>query len=174
MTLASTTRHRSSALLDHLARLTRLRAESALAPLGLRPRHLVALTVLRDHGSPTQQALAAALRTDRTNLIGLLNELETDGLILRRRSSEDRRRHIVELTDDAKPVLDAFLPEITALHAAEFEIFTPDEREQLITLLARLATHITTLDVDTIAGAAQPRRSSRRRKSREPLDHDEN
>src|SRR5258708_8973038 len=93
-------RHRSSALLDHLAGLTRLRTESALAPLGLRPRHLVALTVLRDHGSPTQQALAAALQTDRTNLIGLLNELETEGLILRRRSSEDRRRHFVELTDD--------------------------------------------------------------------------
>ena len=90
--------HRSSALLDHLARLMRLRAESALGPLGLRPRHLVVLTVLRDHGSPTQQALGEALRTDRTNLIGLLNELETDGLILRRRSSEDRRRHIVELS----------------------------------------------------------------------------
>src|SRR5580693_4678125 len=94
------TRHRSAALLDHLARLTRQRTESALAPLGLRPRHLVALTVLRDHGSPTQQALAAALQTDRTNLIGLLNQLETEGLILRRRSTEDRRRHIVELTDD--------------------------------------------------------------------------
>src|ERR1700722_2259801 len=94
------TRHRSAALLDHLARLMRLRAESALEPIGLRPRHLVALTVLRDHGSPTQQALAAALQTDRTNLIGLLNELETDGLILRRRSTEDRRRHFVELTGE--------------------------------------------------------------------------
>src|ERR1039458_3338678 len=90
--------HGSSALLDHLARLMRLRAESALEPLGLRPRHLVALTVLRDHGTPTRRALGAALQPDRTNLIGLLNELETAGLIRRRRSSEDRRRHIVELT----------------------------------------------------------------------------
>src|ERR1700682_5819957 len=62
------TLHRSSALLDHLARLMRLRAESAIAPLGLRPRYLVFLTVLREQGSPTQQALAAALQTDRTNL----------------------------------------------------------------------------------------------------------
>src|SRR6202171_3622824 len=100
MASSTQTRHRSSALLDHLARLMRVRAESALAPLRLRPRHLVVLTVLRDHGSPTQQALAAALQTDRTVLIGLLNELETDGLILRRRSTEDRRRHFVELTDE--------------------------------------------------------------------------
>ena len=41
-----TPEHRSGALLDHLARRMRLRSESVLAPLGLRPRHLVALTVL--------------------------------------------------------------------------------------------------------------------------------
>jgi DNA-binding MarR family transcriptional regulator len=75
-----------------------MRSESALAPLGLRPRHLVALTVLRDHGEGTQQGLAAALQIDRTNLVGLLNDLETAGLIERRRDVDDRRRHIVELT----------------------------------------------------------------------------
>jgi DNA-binding MarR family transcriptional regulator len=90
--------HRSGALLDHLARRMRLRAESVLAPFGLRPRHLVALTVLRARGGSTQQALSTTLQIDRTNLVGLLNELEGDGLIERRRSSEDRRRHVVELT----------------------------------------------------------------------------
>jgi DNA-binding MarR family transcriptional regulator len=84
---------RSGALLDHLARRIRLRAESVLAPLGLRPRHLVALTVLRDRGGSPQQALAATLDLDATNVVGLLNEL-----IERRRSPEDRRRHLVELT----------------------------------------------------------------------------
>jgi DNA-binding MarR family transcriptional regulator len=132
--------HGSSALLDHLARLMRLRAESALEPLGLRPRHLVALTVLRDHGSPTQQALGAALQTDRTNLIGLLNELETDGLILRRRSSEDRRRHIVELTHAGSERLsDAE----TTLAAAEDEVLgalDSEQRETLYNLLQQATT----------------------------------
>lgn len=90
--------NRSSALLDHLARLTRTRAESTLGRHGLRPRHLVALTMLRDHGGMPQPALAASLEMDRTNLVGLLNELESQGLVERRRSPEDRRRHIVELT----------------------------------------------------------------------------
>ena len=44
----------------------RLRTEAVLAPLGLRPRHLVALTVLRDRGGSTQQALAATLEMDGT------------------------------------------------------------------------------------------------------------
>lgn len=114
-----------------------MRTESALAPLGLRPRHLVALTVLREQGSPTQQALAAALHTDRTNLIGLLNQLETDGLIVRRRSIEDRRRHIVELTElGSARLCDAE----TALTAAENEVLAaldPEQRETLYTLLAQ-------------------------------------
>jgi DNA-binding MarR family transcriptional regulator len=138
--------------LDHLARLTRLRAESALAPLGLRPRHLVALTVLRDYGSPTQQALGVALRTDRTNLIGVLNELESDGLILRRRSSEDRRRHIVELTNEgAQRLSDAE----SALAAAEDEVLAAldaDQRETLYQLLAQATTsHV----VDCAAATAE-------------------
>jgi DNA-binding MarR family transcriptional regulator len=90
--------YRCAALLVHLARRMRVRVEEGLAPLGLRPRHLVALTVLRDHPGSTQQSLSGALQIDRTNLVGLLNELERDGLIERRRSSEDRRRHTVHLT----------------------------------------------------------------------------
>src|ERR1700759_5628981 len=91
--------HRSGALLDHLARRMRLRAESVLAPLGLRPRHLVALTVLRGRDGITQQGLSGTLGMDGTNLVGLLNELEPEDLIERRRSPEDRRRHVVVLTE---------------------------------------------------------------------------
>ncbi|MCW3017923.1 MAG: MarR family transcriptional regulator [Solirubrobacterales bacterium] len=129
-----------------------MRTESALAPLGLRPRHLVALTVLRDHGSPTQQALAAALRMDRTNLIGLLNELETHGLILRRRSTEDRRRHFVELTGDGS----ARLAEAeAALAAAEDEVLGALDAEQRETLYQLLVQATTSHVLDCAAAAAE-------------------
>src|ERR1700684_1112532 len=91
--------HRSGALLDHLARRMRLRAESVLAPLRLRPRHLVALTVLRGRDGITQQALSLTLEMDGTNIVVLLNELEAEDLIERRRSPEDRRRHLVVLPE---------------------------------------------------------------------------
>jgi DNA-binding MarR family transcriptional regulator len=140
-------------LLDHLARVTRSRAESALEPLGLRPRHLVALTVLRDHGGMTQQAYAAALQMDRTNLVGLLNELESSGLVARTRSAEDRRRHLVELTDaGARRVADAEL----ALAVVEDEVLgvlSAEERTTLYTLLQRAtAGHM----IDCTAAAAAP------------------
>jgi DNA-binding MarR family transcriptional regulator len=135
--------HRCAALLDHLARRIRVRAESSLRPLGLRPRHLVALTILRDHVDVTQQSLAAVLQIDRTNLVGLLNDLERDGLIERRRSDEDRRRHIVHLTDlGAERLAEAEF----ALAAAEAEVLVglePEQREALYGLLQ-------------LASAAQP------------------
>ena len=136
MAVAPDQAHRSSALLNHLARLIRMRSESELEPLGLRPRHLIALTVLRANGGIAgQQELATELQIDRTNLVGLLNELEAEDLILRRRAVEDRRRHIVELTAAGGERL---LAAESAIGAAEDEILgalDDRQREQLFELL---------------------------------------
>ena len=129
--------HRCAALLDHLARRILAPSEDVLEALGLRPRHLVTLTMLRDHGDSGQQLLADILLIDRTNLVGLLNELEQAGLVLRRRAAEDRRRHVVELTEAGHQKLaEAEL----ALAAVENEILSAlshDERETLYQLLLR-------------------------------------
>ncbi|MGC4893419.1 MarR family winged helix-turn-helix transcriptional regulator [Micromonospora sp. DT31] len=128
---------RSGPLLQHLARLMRLRSETVLAPLGLRPRHLVALTVLRDADGISQQGLAGTLQLDGTNVVGLLNDLEADGLVERRRSPRDRRRHVVSLTDaGANRLREAEC----ALAEAEDEVLgalAPDERDLLYDLLRR-------------------------------------
>ena len=83
------------------------------------------------------------------------------------RPDRDRRIVLIELTDAAQPVIDAYLAEVTALHAAEFAIFTADEREQLTNLLARFAAHLMTLDLDSITAAAKPRRPLRKAKRRQ-------
>ena len=131
--------HHPGALLDHLARRIRLRAEAVLAPMGLRPRHLVALTVLRERGGSTQQALAATLEMDGTNIVGLLNELEAGNLIERRRSPQDRRRHQVVLTGAGAEQL---TKAECALSAAEDEVLgalDENQRETLYSLLQQAA-----------------------------------
>ncbi|WP_214408833.1 MarR family winged helix-turn-helix transcriptional regulator [Sphaerisporangium fuscum] len=127
--------HRCGALIDHLARRLRLRSESVLAPLGLRPRHLITLTLLRDQGPRTQQALATTLSMDGTNVVGLLNDLEAKDLIERRRSPEDRRRHVVELTDEGGRVLAKAEFALTAVEDELLGALGHDQRETLYNLL---------------------------------------
>jgi DNA-binding MarR family transcriptional regulator len=132
--------HRSGALLDHLARRMRLRSEAVLAPLGLRPRHLVALTVLRHLGGSTQQALATTLAMDGTNIVGLLNELEADKLIERRRSPEDRRRHVVELTEAGVEQLAKAESALADVDEEVLGALDASQRETLYDLLELAAT----------------------------------
>lgn len=131
--------HSFSALLDHLGRLSRARTEATLDARGLRPRHLVALTVLREHAPATQQSLASVLSIDRTNLVGLLNELEADGYVERRRSPEDRRRHIVELTPAGERALAGAERAIEEAEAEVFHGLDAQERATLHALLSRAA-----------------------------------
>jgi len=129
--------HQSLALVDHLSRVGRRRSEEALAPFGLRTRHLVTLTLLRDHGPATQQSLAASLRIDPTNLVGLLNTLEEDGRVVRRRDPEDRRRHIVELSASGAQVLQRAECALAAVQDEVFAALDDAERLQLYALLLR-------------------------------------
>ncbi|MDT4997358.1 MAG: hypothetical protein QOD45_1426 [Pseudonocardiales bacterium] len=131
--------HHSGALLDHLARRMRLRSEAVLAPLGLRPRHLVALTLLRDRGGSTQQALASTLAMDGTNIVGLLNELEAKKLIERQRSPEDRRRHVVELTDAGAEQLAKVEVALIAVEDEVLGALDETQRETLYSVLQQAA-----------------------------------
>src|SRR2546426_549932 len=73
--------------------------------LGMTLRQFITLTYLRDHDGAPQQTLAEVMHMDASNLVLLLNELEHLGFVIRHRDTEDRRRHIVQLTDDGRRAL---------------------------------------------------------------------
>jgi DNA-binding MarR family transcriptional regulator len=130
---------RNVALLEHLGRQMRRGAEEALGPLGLRPRHLVALTLLRESRGATQQSLGEALGIDPSNLVGLLNELEEASLARRRRDPTDRRRHIVELTSRGLHYLDRAERALSCVEDQVLAALSPSDRDILYALLLRAA-----------------------------------
>lgn len=86
-----------------------------------------------------QQALSSTLMMDGTNVVGLLNDLEAEQLIERRRSPQDRRRHVVELTAEGLELLGKAE---CALAAAENEVLAAlddAQREALYSLLQQAA-----------------------------------
>ncbi|HEX4034826.1 MAG TPA: MarR family winged helix-turn-helix transcriptional regulator [Solirubrobacteraceae bacterium] len=132
-----TVEQQSLVLINHLARIARRSFEAALTPLGLRPRHVVALTLLRDRGAMTQVALGETLCQDPTNLVGLLNELERAALLARRRDPADRRRHIVEISAQGNDVLAEADAALAAVQGEVLAALDAEERETLHRLLAR-------------------------------------
>lgn len=135
---------------------------------GLSPAARILLATIEGAGEPLPASvLSERLLVSGASITSLVDTLERRGLVRRVRPNHDRRVVLIELTEAAQPVIDAYLAEVTALHAAEFSIFTADERQQLTDLLARLSAHLTTLDLESITAAAKPRRSRRGTRSRE-------
>ncbi|MFE3187942.1 MarR family winged helix-turn-helix transcriptional regulator [Nocardia sp. NPDC059240] len=81
---------------------------TALRPLGIDSRELAVLVLLDDTDIPLSQLdLAQRLRIDRTTMTQFTDTLEAKGLLARRRSAEDRRKNIIELTVDGQARLAA-------------------------------------------------------------------
>jgi DNA-binding MarR family transcriptional regulator len=106
---------------------------------GLRPYHHAILLVLDEGSAETQGSIADALGYDRGQLVGLLDELEEQGLIERRRDPDDRRRHFVRLTSDGKRTLKKLRALSKEIEDEFLDPLGEKERATLHTLLLRLA-----------------------------------
>jgi MarR family transcriptional regulator, lower aerobic nicotinate degradation pathway regulator len=109
-----------------------------LKATGLTPRHLGVLFEVR--ARPTsQQALIDSIGVDPSKLVGLLNDLEAERLIVRRRDPDDRRRHIVELSKEGRAGLAAAERAVRKVEERLFAGIDGEQRKQLHGLLAQVA-----------------------------------
>ncbi|HET9722355.1 MAG TPA: MarR family transcriptional regulator [Actinomycetota bacterium] len=123
----------------------------------------ILLATLEGAGEPlSQTAIAERLFLTGASVSSLVNTLERTRLVRRVRSVSDRRVVLVELTDAAYPVIDAYLADVTTLHAHEFAVLDDEERETFVRLLAKVAASIEALDVDAVVASARPRKRARR------------
>lgn len=105
--------------------------------LGMKLRHFLVISYLAEHDRVPQQYLQDVMHMDANNLVLVLNEVESLGFIQRVRDEDDRRRHIVVLTDSG---LAAFNKAEKARESVEDEVLQAldaDERETLRRLLAK-------------------------------------
>jgi MarR family transcriptional regulator, lower aerobic nicotinate degradation pathway regulator len=126
-------------LLKRLGFFAKERAMDAYERSGVHPYHYAILIALDEGSSETQGAIADALGYDRGQLVGLLDELEEQGLVERKRDPNDRRRQSVRITPDGRKMLKKLRALARQLDDAFLDPLDEAERAQLHELLLRLA-----------------------------------
>jgi DNA-binding MarR family transcriptional regulator len=132
------------ALLDSIGFLvTRMHARiqsevsAAVRDLGIEPRHIGSLIVLRAAGPIPQAELARYLGVSGASIVEIVDHLERRGLVERRRLETDRRAQLVHLL----PAATELVPEAKRRGlAASGRLLAPlsaPERRRLVELLAR-------------------------------------
>lgn len=108
--------------------------------LGMKMRELMLLSYLRERPA-LQQQLCESLWLDPNNCVLLLNEVEERGYIERRRDPTDRRRHVVDLTDEGRAALERGEQARESLEDQILAGLTDDERDTLRALLRKALAH---------------------------------
>jgi MarR family transcriptional regulator, lower aerobic nicotinate degradation pathway regulator len=128
-------------LLKRLGWAIKDRTFAAFEEAGESPYHYSILAVLEESARETQATIADALGYDRSWLVGLLDELEADGSIERRRDPADRRRHLVSLKPAGKKKLAGLRAISQRVEDEFFAGLEPGQRDSLHALLRELAAH---------------------------------
>jgi DNA-binding MarR family transcriptional regulator len=129
--------------------------QARLAPLGLDPRHVMLLRHVAVEEGRSQQALGEALQIPPSRMVALVDALERRDLLRRRPHPDDRRVRALYLTAGGRRLLGEVM-EISLAHERQLcKGLQPAEREQLITLLGRIAAE-QGLGEGAHPGAAEP------------------
>jgi MarR family transcriptional regulator, lower aerobic nicotinate degradation pathway regulator len=118
----------------------RASAVAVTARADLRLGHLAVLAILADYGPSSQRVLASRLRRDPSDLVALLDDLESRGDARREPDPEDRRRRRVVITARGRRTLDRLIADVKAAEETVLGPLTPRERIQLRLLAMKVLT----------------------------------
>jgi DNA-binding MarR family transcriptional regulator len=111
-----------------------------VAPLQLTPAQFSVLLLLDRNPGRNQTEIANTLGILRPNFVSMLDALESRGLCTRMRSTNDRRSHILVLTDKGKAVLARAKKLVATKHEARLnELLGPANRVALLQMLSKIA-----------------------------------
>lgn len=110
----------------------------SVAGVNIGPAEFGTLVLCEQNPGLAQFQIAAALDIDKASVVAVVDRLEELGWLLRRRSNHDRRRYGLCLTPEGLRQVQALRRQAEEAEAFARDIFSAEELDQLLTLLARL------------------------------------
>ena len=108
--------------------------------LQLTPAQFSVLILLEKNPGRNQTEIASTLGILRPNFVAMLDGLESRDLCTRMRSTNDRRSHILVLTDKGRAVLQRAKKLVASKHEARLnELLGPTNRAALLSMLSKIA-----------------------------------
>jgi DNA-binding MarR family transcriptional regulator len=129
-------------LIKRLNNLIVPQAEALFADADFTFSQWVVLMAVRDGIADTCAEIARHMDHDTGATTRLVDQLEARGYLLRRRSTTDRRVVHIEITPSGKTLTKSLMPRLIEFWNEVLEGFSPEESQQLISLLTRLLTRI--------------------------------
>ena len=112
-----------------------------VAPVQLTPAQFSVLLLLDNNPGRNQTEIANTLGILRPNFVAMLDSLESRDLCTRVRSANDRRSHILMLTEKGRGVLARAKKLVATKHEARLnELLGPKGRDALLSMLTKIAT----------------------------------
>ena len=108
--------------------------------LQLTPAQFSVLILLEKNPGRNQTEIASTLGILRPNFVAMLDGLESRDLCTRMRSTNDRRSHILVLTDKGRAVLQRAKKLVASKHEARLnELLGPTNRAALLSMLSKIS-----------------------------------
>ena len=108
---------------------------------GVTPVQFAILNVLMDEPGIDQIALAGRVVFDAATIGSVIGRLEHKGWLRRDADTQDRRRKLLWLTAEGEQAVLALKPGVEMVQQRILEPLAPEERHQLLALLAKLVTN---------------------------------
>ncbi|GEM_PF-865733 len=102
---------------------------------GQRPGQNRVMFMLHRYGSITQKELQEILQIQQGSLSELLSEMDSSGLIERKRNPEDRRQVVISLTPEGKEVEHANHQRVVKENMELFSSLSQEEQDELYRML---------------------------------------
>ncbi len=121
-----------------ISAIHRYRITKAASSVGLYFGQPMILEYVLQHDACTQKELAEAMHISAASIAVTIKRIEKAGLIVRTPDETDSRKNHLSITEKGKEAFMEFRKICDATDEAMFRDFTPEERETLHKLLARL------------------------------------
>ena len=142
-------------LLDDVAYLYARRFEEHVRGLSLTLHQCKALAVLANCEGINQRCLSETSDIVSTNLVRILDRLETGGWVERNPDPHDRRAHLLTTTDSAKPVVQQIWRAVSKANAEALKDLAIHDLPVLTELLERVHANLVALE-PTSSGSRTP------------------